>query len=127
MKKPRQPRYAQIFRDNEARAEVATEAWKRAIKHLEDIDRLEAPKVAIVDRYARAYAEYEELYPIAAEEGPVTAGPNGGDVFNFRWSAVEKLNDRLAKFEAKLGMDVSGEVAATKKPVSKSAADEYLD
>lgn len=126
--KPRQPRYAQIYSENEVMAETATDSWQRAIAHLNDSGLLTASRVEIADRYARAYAEYEYLYPIAAADGPVTKGPNGGDVFNYAWSAVEKLNDRIAKFEAKLGIDVKdGESTGVKVSDVKSAADEFLD
>ena len=88
---------------------------------------ISAGRLAVADRYARAYAEYERLYPIAAAEGPVKAGPNGGYVFNFTWSAVEKLNERIAKFEAKLKIDPSDD-AMTKPPIAKpTAADDYID
>jgi hypothetical protein len=108
-------------------AEYASASWRRAIEHLTDAGFLTPPRIEIADRYARACAEYEVLYPEAIVHGPVKVGPNGGDVFNFQWSAVEKLNDRIAKFEAKLGMDVSGEAPLAKASKTKTAADEFLD
>lgn len=124
--KPRQPRYAQIFRDDEHKAETAKGKWAEAIEHLTENGWLTAGRIAVADRYARAYAEYEALYPVAAAEGPVKIGPNGGDVFNFNWSAVEKLNERLAKLEAKLKIDPHDEAIEKGKPAPKTAADEYL-
>jgi phage terminase small subunit len=127
MSKPRQPRYAQIFKDDAEMLETAKAKWAEAVSHLEENGWISAGRLAVADRYARAYAEYERLYPIAAAEGPVKAGPNGGDVFNFTWSAVEKLNERIAKFEAKLKIDPSDD-AMIKPPTAKpTAADDYLD
>lgn len=128
MKKPRQPRYAQIFRDDEPKIETAKAKWSEAIAHLEQNGWVTSGRLAVADRYARTYAEYEALYPVAAAEGPVKTGPNGGDVFNFTWSAVEKLNERLAKLEAKLKIDPA-ENAADKPPPTnpKTKADDYLD
>lgn len=120
------PVYARVFRGQDDHVVIARAAWKRAISHLEETGNLTAPRIEIADRYARACAEYEVLYPTAVEEGPVRKGPNGGDVFNFNWSAVEKLNDRLAKFEAKLGMDVGTTAGPVKPKVKKAAADEFL-
>ena len=127
MTKPRQPRYAQIFAHDEAMLETAKTKWAEAVAHLEENGWVTAGRLAVADRYARAYAEYEMLYPTAVIEGPVKVGPNGGDVFNFTWSAVEKLNERIAKFEAKLKIDPN-EDAMTKPPAAKpTAADGYLD
>jgi hypothetical protein len=127
MSKPRQPRYAQIFEHDEAMHETAKSKWAEAVAHLAENGWISAGRLAVADRYARAYAEYENLYPIAVKEGPVKSGPNGGDVFNFTWSAVEKLNERIAKFEAKLKIDPTDD-AATKPPMTKpTAADGYLD
>ena len=126
MKKPRQPRYKQIFAHDEAMQETAATKWAEAIAHLTENDWITDGRVAVADRYARAYAEYEHLYPIAVLEGPVKVGPNGGDVFNFNWSTVEKLNERIAKLELKLRIDPA-EGANEKPPQTKpTAADDYL-
>lgn len=124
--KPIQPRYRAIFRDDEARAELAVRFWKETVAALKEADALTAANLARADRYVRAKVEYEFLYPVAAEEGPVKEGPNGGDVFNFMWSAVEKLNDRLLKLEkAMFGEAVSR--PAERKPAAGSApSDEFL-
>ena len=108
-------------------AEAAAAKWAEAVAHLTENDWLTDGRLAVADRYARAYAEYEYLYPTAAKEGPVKAGPNGGDVFNFTWSAVEKLNERIAKLEAKLKIDPT-EQAEPKPPATPpTAADGYLE
>lgn len=126
MSKPRQPRYAQIFADDPEKAATAKGKWADAVAHLEENGWLTAGRLAVADRYARAYAEYEALYPEAVKEGPVKVGPNGGDVFNFLWSAVEKLNERLAKLEAKLKIDPQDDGADRPSAAPKTAADDYL-
>lgn len=126
--KPRQPRYAQIFGDCDEKAEKAKEIWHEVIADLEARGAVTPIRVKIADRYARAGAEYHVLYPIAAKEGPVKAGPNGGDVFNFNWSAVEKLNDRMAKFEDQLRVDLRHvDAPVAPPPGKKTKADGYLD
>lgn len=97
--KPTTPRYGVVFRDNDERAALAKRIWKETIEALTEVDALSAANLARADRYARARVEYEVFYPGAAEEGPILKGPNGGDVFNGRWAAVEKLGDRLLKLE----------------------------
>lgn len=126
MTKPRQPRYADIFKEREDMLETAKAKWAEVVAHLTEKDLITESRVAVADRYARAYAEYEWLYPIAVSEGPVKEGPNGGDVFNFNWSAVEKLNERLAKFEAKLKIDPTDGVEAKAPPTKPTKADAYL-
>ena len=72
------------------------------------------------DRLCRAKAEYEKYYPVAVAEGPVKRGPNGGDVFNFTWSAVEKLQVRIAKLEDMLLISpkaAEGKLAAKPKHI----------
>lgn len=132
MIKPRQPRYAQIFCDPEdaeksdAMCKTAVTKWSEVIEHLRKNDWITAGRIAVADRYARAYAEYEYLYPIAVKEGPVKKGPNGGDVFNFNWSTVEKLNERLSKLEAKLRIDPADGSVERPPETPKTAADAYL-
>lgn len=125
--KPRQPRYKQIFKDSPQMAEKAKQVWRDVIDELSAKEALTARRVEIADRYARACAEYEAIYPVAASEGPVKIGPNGGDVFNFNWSACEKLNDRMAKFEDQLKLDLRHAEVEKKKPTApKTKADDYI-
>ncbi|MBD0416515.1 hypothetical protein [Oryzicola mucosus] len=123
---PIQPRYNQVFKGNKSRAELAKLLWKDTVAALTDADAVTLANLARADRYVRAKVEYEDLYPDAVAKGPVKVGPNGGDVFSFEWSAVEKLNDRLLKLEkAMFGEAVS-------KPVEKNLgtgrtpSDEFL-
>lgn len=128
MAKPRCPEYGRIFTDCEDKAKEAKSVWRQVIDELEAKGAVTSLRVKIADRYARACAEYAALYPITAKEGPVKRGPNGGDVFNFRWSAVEKLNDRLAKFEDQLRLDLRNSDIGDKAPAAKpTKADDYLD
>lgn len=127
--KPRQPRYRQVFAANPEMAELACEYWQIAVQHLCDNDLLTDARVRMADRYARACAEYEIIHAKAQEEGPVRVGPNGGDVFNFLWSAAEKLNDRIAKLEDALLISpkAAGGALKEKKPDGpKTAAARYL-
>ncbi|RHZ96472.1 hypothetical protein D1114_07115 [Cereibacter sphaeroides] len=108
-------------------AEVAKEKWAEAVAHLIENGWLTPSRLAVADRYARAYAEYEALHPLAAAEGPVKLGPNKGEVFSFTWSAVEKLNERIAKLEAKLKIDPQEDAPAKPPEKPPTAADAYLD
>ena len=128
--KPRAPRYADIFRADKTKQAKAKEVWADTISWLDENGLMTPRRVEIADRYARTCAEYHALYPIAAEEGPVKVGPNGGDVFNFNWSAVEKLNDRMAKFEDALLISpkaAQDKVADKAPPQKATKADAYLD
>lgn len=126
--KPRLPRYSQIFGEDKEKADKAKEVWREVVADLDSRGALTPTRVKIIDRYARACAEYHVLYPIAVAEGPVKRGPNGGDVFNFNWSAVEKLNDRMAKFEDQLRVDLrhSDNAGPPPAPTKKTKADAYL-
>lgn len=128
-KSARSPRYADIFRDDPEKEAKAKEVWRDTITWLEDNGLVNPRRIEIADRYARACAEYHTLYPIAASEGPVKVGPNGGDVFNFNWSACEKLNDRMAKFEDALLISpkaAQDKIADKPKDRPKVKADDYL-
>lgn len=121
-----QPRYSQIFRGNPERAELACLHWKETISALKLAGNLTVANLARADRYVRAKVEYECLYPDAAEEGPVKAGPNGGDVFNFTWSACEKLNDRLLKLEKAMFGEATASVPKEKPKAGSAPSDEFL-
>lgn len=125
-RKPQMPRYGTIFRGNEERAELAKEVWKATIAALSEAGPVSTANAARADRYARATVEYEALYPEAAEAGPVTIGPNGGDVFSFTWSAVEKLNDRLLKIEKAMFGEAQPRPATEKPKQGSAPSDEFL-
>ena len=122
----RMPRYADIFRDDDDARAIAVSSWRMAVDHLQSTGNVTDARLGIADRYARACAEFEKLYPRAWAEGPVREGPNGGDVFNYTWTAVEKLNDRIAKFEAKLKMDVAEVAPGQAVRAAATDADKYL-
>ncbi len=128
MTKPRQPRYADIFKEDPEKEAEAKAVWHEVVSELEAKGLITPTRLKIADRYARACAEYSVLYPVAASEGPVKVGPNGGDVFNFNWSACEKLNDRMAKFEDQLRLDLRhSDVNELPPPAKPTKADDYLD
>ena len=127
MSNVRQPRYRQIFRDDEDRAELAAKIWRDTIAHLREMDLLTEARAKVADRYVRAYVEYEALYPSAAAEGPVKVGPNGGDVFNQNWTSVERLNERLLKLEDALCISPKAAAPKERKPDGrKTPASEFL-
>lgn len=122
------PPYLQIFAHNPDMAISAGVKWTEAVAHLIANDWVTPGRLAIADRYARAYAEYEILYGEAIVDGPVkVSAQTGGEYFNYKWSAVEKLNERLAKFEAKLKIDPMDDAGAKPPPSKPTAADDYLD
>lgn len=121
-----QPRYRQIFRENEERAELAVRIWKEITSALEKVSAVTEVNLARADRYVRARVEYEVLYPVAAAEGPVKEGPNGGDVFNFTWSACEKLNDRLLKLEKAMFGEATAKETGPKEKGRSAPSDEFL-
>ncbi|MBX8785267.1 hypothetical protein HBA94_15990 [Ochrobactrum sp. GRS2] len=121
-----QPRYSQIFRDNAEREELAILIWKEITSTLKEAGALTTVNLKRADRYVRASVEFESLYPIAAEEGPVTVGPNGGDVFNFNWAACEKLNDRLLKLEKAMFGEAVAKETGSKEKAGPTPSDEFL-
>ncbi len=126
----RQPRYADIYKTKPEMAGIASRVWRETMDFLKEHGLVNARRIDIADRYARACAEYEVLYPTAADEGPVKVGPNGGDVFNFNWSTIEKLNDRMGKFETALliaPQAAQGQVASRAPTGKKTVADSYLE
>lgn len=121
-----QPRYGRIFHDNEGRAELAALLWKQTIEALKKANAVTEANLARADRYVRARVEYDDLYPKAAAEGPVKVGPNGGDVFNFTWSAVEKLNDRLLKLEKAMFGEAVARPSEDRPAAGSAPSDEFL-
>ena len=116
----RQPRYKQIYENKPEMAENAALFWSEIVSHLKDNSLVTKTRLGQADRLCRAKVEYEKYYPVAVAEGPVKRGPNGGDVFNFTWSAVEKLQERIAKLEDMLLISpkaAEGKLAAKPKHV----------
>lgn len=100
--------------------------WKEITSALEKVSAVTEVNLARADRYVRARVEYEVLYPVAAAEGPVKEGPNGGDVFNFTWSACEKLNDRLLKLEKAMFGEATAKETGPKEKGRAAPSDEFL-
>jgi hypothetical protein len=126
MSKINSPRWKTIFAGNEERAELAALVWRQTVDALEEVAGVNEANLARADRYVRAKVEYEDLYPIAAAEGPVKLGPNGGEVFSFHWSAVEKLNDRLLKLEKAMFGEATASAPKEKPKTGSAPSDEFL-
>ena len=126
MSKINSPRWRAIFAGNVERAELAALLWRQTVNALKEADGVNEANLARADRYVRAKVEYEDLYPIAAAEGPVKLGPNGGEVFSFHWSAVEKLNDRLLRLEKAMFGEATVSGPKEKPKGSAAPSDEFL-
>lgn len=130
----RKPRYGDIFAGHDEGAAMAEQAnilWETYKSDLVDRGLWNAARGLTTDRLVRASVQYHLISPIAIAEGPVTKGPNGGDVFNFKWSTMEKLDDRISKLEKSLtltpesvGAKVEG--SGGEKQIPKGAS-KYLD
>lgn len=126
----RQPRYKQIFGHDDEMAESASIRWAEVIGHLQDNGLVTKTRLRLADRYVRSCVEYDSLYAEAVEQGPVLESEAGGKYFNLLWSAVEKLNDRISKFEDSLLISpkAANDKLNTKPSETKPApADEFLD
>ena len=127
MVKSTQPAYGRIFANHPERAELAKILWKETVAALKEADAVTVANLARADRYVRAKVEFEDLHPVAAEQGPVLKGEEGGEYFNYRWSACEKLNDRMLKLEKAMFGEASSKATSGKKPIAgATAADEFL-
>lgn len=127
MKKPVYKRVYGDLDDGAERIRAADREWKALILDLSERNQLTNQRLRIVDRLVRERVEYEFLAPIVALEGPVQRGPNGGDVFNFKWSALQKVKDQILKLETALGLIVDKSAAGTGPPPKKTKASKYLD
>ena len=121
-----QPAYGRVFEGRPDRAELAKLLWKEVTQALKDAKALSVANLARADRYVRARVEYEDIYKIAAEEGPVLKGTEGGEYFNYRWSAAEKLNDRLLKLEKAMFGEATASVSKEKPKAGSAPSDEFL-
>lgn len=121
-----QPAYNRVFEGNDARCELAKLLWQETVAALKEADAVSPTNLARADRYVRAKVEYEDIYKIAAEEGPVLKGTEGGEYFNYRWSACEKLNDRLLKLEKAMFGEATVSGPKEKPKGSAAPSDEFL-
>lgn len=126
MKKIIQPVYDRVFEGNEARAELAKLLWKETVAALKEAGAVSPVNLARADRYVRARVEYEDIYKVAAEEGPVLKGTEGGEYFNYRWSACEKLNERMLKLEKAMFGEATARVPKEKPKAGSAPSDEFL-
>ena len=98
----KQPKYSEIFKSRLQMAAKAAIYWSEVVTHLETNGLTTKTRLAQADRYVRARAEYEGIYPQSFEEGPISESDKGGRFFNLLWSAREKLSDRISKLEDQL-------------------------
>ena len=125
----RKPVYSQVFAgcaDAEERAALADAEWKALCEDVEVRGQMTDQRKRIIDRLVRERVEYEFLYPEVAATGAVTVGPNGGDVFNFQWSALQKIKDQIAKLETALRIPVDQSSEGKKPEKAVTPADSYL-
>jgi hypothetical protein len=121
-----QPAFDRVFPDDEGAAELAKVLWKETVAALKEADSITTANLARADRYVRAKVEFEQLHPIAIQQGPVLKGAEGGEYFNYRWSACEKLNDRMLKLEKAMFGEAAGKTSEKKPVAGATAADEFL-
>ncbi|WP_422049907.1 P27 family phage terminase small subunit [Shimia sp.] len=126
MKKPVYKRLFAQAEDGEARAKFADAEWKALCEALDANGQLNEQRKRIIDRLVRERVEYEFLYPIVSEHGPIKVGPNGGDVFSGEWSALQKIKDQILKLEEALKLTVPKSDEAPKKPNTKAPAQKFL-
>lgn len=128
----RQPRYGSIFAghdDGEEMAEAARVLWVEYKAELESRDLWNPSRGKILDRLVRAMVEYNQLHPQAVALGPVAIADNGNQYFNYVWSAVQKLDDKIQKLEKSLLLtpESMGDRAPVKrKDFIPTGADKYL-
>lgn len=125
----RKPIYSRIYasaEDGEARAKMADSEWAALIEDVDGRGQLTDQRKRIIDRLVRERVEYEFLYPTVAAEGPVKVGPNGGDVFSFNWSALQKIKDQIAKLEDQLKIPVDRAAQAEGPERAPTKADKFL-
>ncbi|AOF89385.1 hypothetical protein [Sinorhizobium sp. RAC02] len=121
-----QPAFDRVFQGDEGAAELAKVLWKETVAALKELDAATAANLARADRYVRAKVEFENLYPMAFQQGPVLKGEEGGEYFNYRWSACEKLNERMLKLEKAMFGEAAVKASAKKPAAGSTAADEFL-
>lgn len=129
----RQPRYGDIFAghdDGASMAEYARVLWAEYKADLKGRNLWNPARSRTLDRLVRAIVEHDHLSPIVIQEGAVKVGPNGGDVFNFNWSALQKLNDQIMKLEKALTLtpeSIGEKVGSPKGKTDPTKASKYLE
>ncbi|WP_143100346.1 P27 family phage terminase small subunit [Roseovarius indicus] len=106
---------------------MADSEWKALIEDVDGRGQLTEQRKRIIDRLVRERVEYEFLYPTVAEQGAIKEGPNGGDVFNFHWSALQKIKDQITKLEEQLKIPVERAAPAGAPKPAQTKADKFLE
>jgi len=127
------PKFTMIFaaHDNAAAmAEFAHVVWMETLAELEAAGALvpsQKTRFATVARYCRYRAEFEFLYPVYASQGAVKRGPNG-EYANMGFAMLNKLEDKLARFDDQFWRWSGGKASATPaRPKTPTKADKYLE
>lgn len=132
---PKPPQFSAVFAAHPNAAEMAQYAhvvWAETVAELTDCGGLAVSKksrLATIERYARYRAEYQFNYAVCMKDGPVNKADSGGEYVNMSWAMLNKLDERLLKYDAVFaswtkGLSDEGRPPkALKKP---AAADEYL-
>jgi hypothetical protein len=127
----RKPRYNDIFAghdEGEALAEHANVLWAMYKADLDARGLWSATRAKMMDRLVRYHVEHDHYHPIVVAEGPVVAGPNGGDMVNMKWTMVQKLADRIDKLEKALTLtpeSVGAKAEAPKKGEKMTSAERW--
>lgn len=125
------PKFNMVFAAHRDAAEVAEYArvvWAETVAELElygALDVSQKSRLATIERYCRFRAEFQFLYPVCMSDGPVKQGPNG-DYVNLRYSAVQRLDEKLAKYDDLFWRWCGGKTPEAAKPVEPTTADKYL-
>lgn len=126
------PRYGDIFAGHDEGGSMAEQAkvlWEEYKSDLEERGLWNRTRARTLDRLVRLSVEYLHYQPLAVAQGPVTVGPNGGDVANMLWSQVRNLSDQIGKLEKALTLtpeSIGAKAEAPKRVADKTAADEFL-
>ena len=127
-KDPRMPAYGRIYQGDQPAAKRAAEIWTETIEHMNDAT-LKVTKLRLhtIDRYVRARIGWGRLFKETRKLGPITKTRNGNEQFSYKWSAMEKLEDRILKFEKELLITPAAaqDRAGEKKAPANDAAANY--
>lgn len=128
----KQPPFSKIYSAHDSpveRAQFASVVWAETIAEIQETGKITARRLFMAQRYVEMCTEYAFYYSSATFEQPVKKGPNGGDMFSMKWSAIMKINDQILKLEDALLISpkAAGIKLEARKPDSVTTpADKYL-
>ena len=91
MDKIRTPAFGAIFSDKK-QVKLARKYWKVVFGHLAKNKLVSEARLIVAGRYVQTLVELDTIAKDVHDEGPVKAGPNGGDVYSLYFAAKRKLN-----------------------------------